>query len=424
MLDHLAASIEDRAAVSELPARRLQARRRAGGLATSAVLVAVLHLAVLDGLGDRTRAAPRSATTTFSVRTVVAEPELGPAVQEVTVAAWRPESPLEVTPRPVRRPREPVATLTDQRRSTAKASAGSADLRNAPLPAMAWVSAPVEAPVVVVAAVLNDDEAIAKATPVAAAFDPSERSPPKSSRDEPAAIGAAAAGASRPASLPGAEDRPPPVYRTRLPPPVTLHYEVRRGLLSGEGQIRWQRLGDGYRLVLDASIAGLTLLLQTSEGAIDANGLAPVRFLDQRARRAAQAANFVRDAGKITFSGTPVEWPLLAGSQDRLSWMIQLAGIAAAQPGLLAEGGRITMAVAGARGDADVWTLHSVGVETVETRRGAVRAVKLVRDARSADDTSAEIWLDPEHSYLPARATQRNGSGAVEFDLLLERIDP
>ncbi|HEY2558509.1 MAG TPA: DUF3108 domain-containing protein [Caldimonas sp.] len=235
---------------------------------------------------------------------------------------------------------------------------------------------------------------------------------------------AVAADAGAPPSLPGAEDRPPPVYHTRLPPPATLHYEVRRGLLSGEGQIRWQRAGDGYRLVLDASIAGLTLLLQTSEGAIDANGVAPVRFVDRRARRAAQAANFVRDAGKITFSGTAVEWPLLAGSQDRLSWMIQLAGIAAAQPELLVEGGRISMAVAGARGDADVWTLRYAGVETIETRRGAVRAVKLVREARSAYDTSAEIWLDPEHSYLPARATQRNGSGAVEYDLLLERIDP
>jgi hypothetical protein len=53
-----------------------------------------------------------------------------------------------------------------------------------------------------------------------------------------------------------------------------------------------------------------------------------------------------------------------------------------------------------------------------------VRAIKLVRDARSAYDTSAEIWLDPERSYLPAHATQRNGSGASEYDLLLERIDP
>ena len=164
--------------------------------------------------------------------------------------------------------------------------------------------------------------------------------------------------------------------------------------------------------------------MQTSEGDIGVHGLAPVRFLDQRARRSAQAANFRRDDGRITFSGTGVEWPLLAGSQDRLSWMIQLAGIAAAEPERLVDGGRITMVVVGARGDAGVWAFRCAGRETIETVRGTVHAVKLVRDGRSAYDTSAEIWLDPERSYLPAHATLRNSAGASEYDLLLERVEP
>ena len=107
---------------------------------------------------------------------------------------------------------------------------------------------------------------------------------------------------------------------------------MHRGSLRGTGQIRWAVAGDRYRLALEAQVGGLTLLMQTSEGDIGPHGLAPVRFLDQRARRSAQAANFRRDDGRITFSGAGVEWPLLAGSQDRLSWMIQLAGIAAAEP--------------------------------------------------------------------------------------------
>ena len=131
---------------------------------------------------------------------------------------------------------------------------------------------------------------------------------------------------------------PPPVYPTRLPAAATLHYQVRRGALAGTGDIRWMPSTDGYRLVLESSLAGLVLLRQTSAGTIDADGLAPARFLDERARRGAQAANFRRDAGTITFSGPAVEWPLLPGSQDRLSWMIQLAGIAAAAPEQLVEG--------------------------------------------------------------------------------------
>jgi hypothetical protein len=105
--------------------------------------------------------------------------------------------------------------------------------------------------------------------------------------------------------------------------------------------------------------------------------------------------------------------------------MIQLAGIAAAEPELLVDGGRITMVVIGARGDAGIWAFHCVGRETIDTGRGSGRAVKLVRAGRSAYDTSAEIWLDPEQSYLPVHATLRNGDGgALEYDLLLERVEP
>ena len=82
------------------------------------------------------------------------------------------------------------------------------------------------------------------------------------------------------------------------------------------------------------------------------------------------------------------------------------------------------MVVVGARGDASVWTLRYAGRETIETVAGRVNAVKLVREGRSAYDTSAEIWLDPERSYLPAHATLRNSGDASEYDLLLERIEP
>ena len=119
-----------------------------------------------------------------------------------------------------------------------------------------------------------------------------------------------------------------------------------------------------------------------------------------------------------------MEWTLVAGAQDRLSWMVQFAAIAAAQPELLVEGGRITMAVVGARGDASVWTLLYAGREAVESASGSVPAVKLVREARSASDSSVEIWLDPQRSYLPVRATLRNSAGLSEYDLLLERVDP
>jgi hypothetical protein len=151
--------------------------------------------------------------------------------------------------------------------------------------------------------------------------------------------------------------------------------------------------------------------------------LAPVRFLDQRARRSRQAANFRRDVGKITFSGPATEWPLLPGSQDRLSFFLQLAGIVAGEPELRAEGAQIAMVVAGARGDAAVWTFRCLGLETIQTAAGATEALKFVRDGRSAYDTRAEVWLDPARHYLPAHATLRNSAGSSEYDLLLEGVE-
>jgi hypothetical protein len=368
MLDRSAVLMPRRSPDGVAAARALGSRRRAFVACT--VLVFALHLTLLYGVGDRTGGSPDSGAAAMSVRSIVlgSAPETEKA-GEVAVAPSPPAPP------PVREPPSPR-----RQRSPQPSPIGS--------PPVARVEA-------------------------------------GASSAGGQQLASTAGSASRPtATLGGVEEGPPPVYRTQLPAPATIRYQVRRGGLRGDAEIRWQPSGDRYRLALEARIGSLTLLVQTSEGAVDANGLAPVRFVDQRARRSAQAANFVRDAGRITFSGTGVESPLVAGSQDRLSWMIQLAGIAAAEPQLLVEGGQIAMVVVGARGDASVWVLRSAGHDDIETAHGTVHAIKLLRQGRSAYDTTAEIWLDPERSYLPARATLRNDAGTSEYDLLLERVDP
>ena len=432
MLDRSAAQRPGRASVG---LRRRAGRERRRVLVACAVLVLALHAAFIGGIGGvATGAGAEPRGVPMSVRTVsdmtAAEAPVEAAAQTpIDGAAIDPPRATKamdalagLAPRPAnappaspRRAHEPAAALLDSAGTLSKASTDSAK--------------PVEGSVLMAGeatAGASGAPSIALSVIDPAASETGVAKRPSSAPPETAdsSVGSSGAPPGAPVSFLTEGEQPPPVYRTQLPPSVTLHYQVRRGFLRGTGAIRWQASGDRYRLVLEARIAGLTLLTQTSEGGIDVNGLAPVRFLDQRARRSAQAANFRRGEGLITYSGSGVEWPLLAGSQDRLSWMIQLAAIAAAEPEHLVEGGRITMAVVGARGDAGVWTLRYAGLETIETGQGAVRAVKLVRDGRSAYDTSAEIWLDPERSYLPARATLRNGSGASEFDLLLERVEP
>lgn len=405
MLDRGAAESPGRAAgrLSCAPART---RRRA--LMACAAVALALHAVFIGNIGGSVPGEPGTALAPMSLRTLPEEPlaaKLAEPMAEASVAA-APAAPSPLSaprearaPRPAREAAATVSRDSDDIGETASADSGAATVTTAASDSR--TSAAVEVPIL----------AEAPASGVGAAVEPSPAPAP------------GAAGARPPLLAPG--DEPPPLYRTRLPPSLTLHYQVRRGSLRGTGQIRWTAAGDHYRLALEAQVAGLTLLMQTSEGDVGPDGLAPLRFLDRRARRSAQAANFRREEGRVTFSGSGAEWPLLAGSQDRLSWMIQLAGIAAAEPELLVDGGRITMVVIGARGDAGIWAFHCVGRETIDTGRGSVRAVKLVRAGRSAYDTSAEIWLDPEQSYLPVHATLRNGDGgALEYDLLLERVEP
>jgi hypothetical protein len=209
-----------------------------------------------------------------------------------------------------------------------------------------------------------------------------------------------------------------PTYRTQLPPAATLRYDLRRGILSGSGELQWKTTADHYDLRLEGHVAGLSILVQTSQGLIDDAGLAPVRFVDQR-RRDMRAANFQRDKGRITFSGPATEYPLLPGSQDRLSWMVQLGAILNAEPQRATSGARVAMFVVGARGDGDVWVFRFAVAESVTTALGTVRAVKFTREPRKPYDTQVEVWLDPARAHLPVRAKLTTAPDGSSLELLL-----
>ncbi len=214
-----------------------------------------------------------------------------------------------------------------------------------------------------------------------------------------------------------------PHYRTQMPPALTLHYVMQRGALSGRGELSWRPERERYELKLVGSVAGLTVLTQISSGGFDAAGVAPLRFTDQRLRRGTKAANFQREAGKITFSGPSTEFPLRAGAQDRLSWMVQLGAIVAAEPKLRGVGAKVVIYVVGANGAAGVWTFDCTVIESVTTGAGAVNALKFVREPREPYDTQVQVWIDPAQHYLPVRATQKSGSNDEGFELRLQSIE-
>jgi hypothetical protein len=163
----------------------------------------------------------------------------------------------------------------------------------------------------------------------------------------------------------------------------------------------------------------------SSQGVFDAAGIAPLRYVESRRGRELRAVNFQRDSGRITFSGPSIEYPLVAGVQDRLSWMVQLAAVLAANPTLAAMDSQISLWVVGTRGDAEVWTFVVQGLQTVDLPIGQVEdCVLLKREPRRPYDTQVQVWMDPARHYLPAQAllwVRATGEGT---ELKLQQVMP
>lgn len=249
----------------------------------------------------------------------------------------------------------------------------------------------------------------------------------------PAALPPSHASAAPVALAPASADEPPPaaaagelpIYPTLAPPAFAFGYDLRRGALTGSAELHWQPQGERYQARLAGVAGGARVLTWESAGAFDGAGLAPVRYTDRRRGGSTQAANFRREAGKVTFSGPAVEHALPAGAQDRLSWMLQLAAIAAADPARVAPGGQVTFLVVGARGDADVWTFVAAGEEALALGDRSVPTLRLQREPRRPYDTRAEVWLDPARHYLPVRARLSSGAERDELQLVLrEELPP
>ena len=208
-----------------------------------------------------------------------------------------------------------------------------------------------------------------------------------------------------------------PVYLTRLPPAGQWHYRMQRGLVVGSADLEWALQADArYTLHLQGRVAGMTVLDWASQGQLDAAGVAPERFAVRRRGRDTHAANFQREAGKLTFSGPTHQLPLLPGAQDRLSWMLQLPAVVAAAPERFVAGASVQLFVAGARGDAEVWTFVVAGAEML----GDTPTLKLVREPTRLYGIRVEVWLDPAAHYLPLRAVQTPSGGGEALELQRE----
>ena len=203
-----------------------------------------------------------------------------------------------------------------------------------------------------------------------------------------------------------------PPLRFSLPGSARLHYQVtatvRHMQLQGEGELIWRHDASSYDARLEIRTPLLPSRIQHSAGLISAEGLAPVRFSDKA--RSEEAVHFQRDQGKVTFSNNRPDAPLLAGTQDRLSVMLQLGAMVAGEPRKFPAGTVISVPTAGTR-EAEPWLFKVEGEEDLHLPGGKVGTLRLTRNPRHEFDQKLELWLAPAMAYVPVRLrlTQPNG---------------
>lgn len=244
---------------------------------------------------------------------------------------------------------------------------------------------------------------------------------------------AAIDGSAEPADRSGGGAQAPPVYATRIPPPVSLRYALRYNGRTGDATLSWRHDGVRYQLALDGQGAGEALVVQASQGSFDNAGLAPERFTDRRRGSRLQAANFRRDIGRIGFSGPAVDYPAWPGAQDRLSWLPQFVAIRAAaaveqagEAGKVGEGARsaTSLFVVDARGAAALWHFQFEGDALLATPLGPVTTQRWRREPPRPEGLRVEAWLDAARGHWPVqlRFTALRSGDVFELLLLAEPL--
>ncbi len=202
-----------------------------------------------------------------------------------------------------------------------------------------------------------------------------------------------------------------------FPPSMRLRYDVRlqaRGFpLSGQGTLAWRLEGQAYEARLElTSVAGTRS--QHSAGRLTHLGLAPERYVE-RARREASTL-FLRDTGRVRFSGGQPEAALAPGMQDRLSLQLQLGALLAADDAARRPGHVLEVPVATTH-DATAWPFRVEGLEELRLPGGHQTAWRLLRLPRDPADQTLELWFSPSQAYVPVRLrlTQAGGDSLEQL---------
>jgi hypothetical protein len=209
------------------------------------------------------------------------------------------------------------------------------------------------------------------------------------------------------------------------PRDIAIGYNLfRNGLQIATMSESFESKDGEYRLVSETKAVGLFALVQkqslrfTSQGRLAETGLQPRHFEGKRGEADPRQVrgDFDWEAGSLTIThdGKTDTLPLTPGTQDRLSVLYQFMFLA---PDRLQ---RLEFAMTNGR-KLDHYRYTVTPNVEIDTPLGRLTTLHLVKQHRP-DESATEVWLSPQHRFLPVRVMVQEEDGA-RYEQFITRLD-
>lgn len=209
------------------------------------------------------------------------------------------------------------------------------------------------------------------------------------------------------------------------PQAVSASYDMyRNGLHFADMSESFEARDGRYSLTSETRAIGLFALIEkqplrfTSNGRLTDAGLQPQRLEGKRGdadpRQVRAEFDWAAERLTIVHAGKTEIVALPPGTQDRLSLMYQFMFVAPDRPQ------QLEFAMTNGRKLGRYRYTASPDVE-IDTPLGRMTTVHIVKQHR-ADESGTEIWLSPQHRFLPVRVLVREEDGA-RYEQFVTRLD-
>ena len=222
------------------------------------------------------------------------------------------------------------------------------------------------------------------------------------------ALPTASGGSAAPIQMPG-------TYRVKPPPSGRIDYTVvtrsspdAPSQDGGSARMVWRSDGTRYAVELDGVLGTIS-----SEGQVDDAGIAPQRALTGMGTGALTTV-FDRGSGTIGAGPQGQPFPLVPGSQDTASVLLQLAGMGVGDAGQIKD---VLEFWVGGAGGAGIERYQVTGPERIATAAGSLDTVRLVRLGEPGAPV-LELWLSPQNAWLPVQLRVTDALGASRTQTL------